>query len=160
MRGPSTDRAQLPRMRRVSVAGLPWWPAILLLGFVLVLLPHRARPQVAPDAGACPLGERQCGNACVDPGNDANNCGRCGTACTGGKACFGGKCKMIPNCKPGKTSCGGRCVDLSKDRTNCGACDNICAAYQSCSRAKCTTSVWDNRSYPPPLPSAFSPASF
>ena len=157
MRGPSTDRAQL---RRVSVAGLPWWPAILLLGFVLVPLPHRAKAQVTPDAGACPLGERQCGNACVDPGNDANNCGKCGTACTGGKACFGGKCKMIPNCKPGKTSCGGRCVDLSKDRKNCGACDNICAAYQSCSRAKCTTSVWDNRSYPPPLPSAFSPASF
>jgi Stigma-specific protein, Stig1 len=158
MRGASTDRAQPPSIRCVSV-GLPWRQSLLLLGLILGFPTHRAKAQATPNAVACPS-ERRCGNACVDLGNAANNCGSCGAAGECGKACFAGKGKEIPNCKPGKTSCGGRCVDLSKDRKNCGACGNTCASDQSCSRRTCMTRVWDNRSYPPPLPSALLADSF
>src|SRR5207253_219213 len=44
-------------------------------------------------AGDCiPCGIAQCGNKCVDTGNDRQNCGSCGHACTGTQQCVSGAC--------------------------------------------------------------------
>jgi len=51
---------------------------------------------------ACPAGDRVCGNGCIDPMNDPNNCGGCGVACaTTVKACQAGSCQ----CLDGESTC-------------------------------------------------------
>ena len=71
---------------------------------------------------ACPAGESCCGNACVDTGNDKDNCGGCGNACAAGKVCRQSACA----CPAGQVECGGTCVDLRTDPANCGACGTAC----------------------------------
>ncbi len=51
-------------------------------------------------------GLRCCGDRCVNPGNDVDNCGRCGNECTGRfPFCDAGTCGA-PTCSAG-TTCGG-----------------------------------------------------
>ena len=100
----------------------------------------------------CVSGYTLCGNECVDPQGDANNCGGCGMKCTGGQVCNAG-CTCLPvsdlnacgGCKtecefpggvcmgtacvcPGTAPimCNGSCFDAATSLTNCGACGNAC----------------------------------
>ncbi|MEZ4411031.1 MAG: MXAN_6577-like cysteine-rich protein, partial [Polyangiales bacterium] len=87
----------------------------------------------APAACACPAGQTACGSACVNIRADDNNCGACGTVCSGGESCMSGACA----CPAGQCSCGGACVNVRTDNNNCGACGNACGAGQSCSNGVC-----------------------
>ncbi len=92
--------------------------------------------------GICPLGQTQCGDACIDLQNDANHCGRCGNDC-GSSACLSGFCSLQPAtdggtiCSATQSMCDGRCVSLLSDANNCGACGNTCAQGQECSQGTC-----------------------
>ena len=65
----------------------------------------------------CPYGMVDCGNRCIDPMNDKDDCGAdmdClgGTECGAGKICEGGIC--ILNCPPELVDCGGVCVNTDE----------------------------------------------
>lgn len=55
-------------------------------------------------------------------GDDHENCGACGKACSAEQVCFQGKCI----CDETQTRCGLDCVDLQSDPLNCGTCGNAC----------------------------------
>ena len=74
-------------------------------------------------------------NGCEAPLNTDENCGICGTACTGGKACMAGSCV----CPTGRTECYGTCVDLQSDVANCGVCGTACPEGQVCVEGKCSS---------------------
>src|SRR5438094_23939 len=63
-----------------------------------------------------------CGGMCVDTKTDANNCGKCGTACPMGATCVQGSCQ----CAMSQTKCGSTCVDTKTDTNNCGKCGTSC----------------------------------
>ncbi|HVR62486.1 MAG TPA: hypothetical protein VMU50_11330, partial [Polyangia bacterium] len=64
---------------------------------------------------------------CVDPQNDAVNCGGCGRACPAGVACSAGVCAGgVAACAPPLSSCGTACTTLADDPANCGGCGNVC----------------------------------
>jgi hypothetical protein len=47
-------------------------------------------------ACACPsTNPNLCGGTCTNTQTDANNCGTCGNACTGGKSCVAGTCQTV-----------------------------------------------------------------
>ena len=68
---------------------------------------------------ACGSGTVVCGGACANLQNDVNNCGSCGTRCSGDQRCYNGvcsfgKCQMDAVC-PGDLECvQGRCTDPVK----------------------------------------------
>lgn len=83
---------------------------------------------------ACPLGEEQCGDACVDVQSDALHCGTCGVSCAAGQACDGGQCV----CHADLSACGTSCVDTNSSGLHCGACNNSCAPGLKCSLGQCS----------------------
>jgi hypothetical protein len=93
--------------------------------------------QLSVTAGACGAGTTLCNGACVPTATDNNNCGACGTVCTGGRTCVGGACA----CAAGSTLCGGTCVPTTADVNNCGACGVRCTSAQTCAAGACTTIV-------------------
>lgn len=82
---------------------------------------------------ACPVPYTNCNGSCVDLMTDPDNCGACGTACTGGKHCYNGNCE----CYGSLADCMGTCFDLQKDPDHCGACDYSCDPGQTCSAGTC-----------------------
>lgn len=113
----------------------------------------------SPSSAACAPGERRCGGRCVNPTNDAENCGACGVSCDNG-ACTRGVCACSPGawlcegrcveraedcpcnnrgegrpCCLGWVRCGGRCVSFYGDEENCGGCGNRCAGV--CTWGRC-----------------------
>ena len=115
----------------------------------------------------CDEGQTLCGlgDCRITNGNDANNCGSCGYACTEhpttvarSESCSGGKCQYV--CKNDYTYCGGGstadgivCVktsDMQTDPNNCGGCGNsatgehICNTNESCVRGICEVNDCDN----------------
>lgn len=70
----------------------------------------------------CQNGQADCGNGCVNLG-DETNCTACGDTCGQGKVCCG-------------TAAG--CVDTSSDPNNCGTCGNPCGQGQSCDNGTCS----------------------
>lgn len=61
--------------------------------------------------GSCGTARECCGNHCVNPMNDAQNCGGCGTPCGKGTYCTGGHCAPVPcstTCSSG-VCCGSAC---------------------------------------------------
>ncbi len=58
----------------------------------------------------------------IDVLSDSDNCGACGHACPGGKACINGQC----GCPTGLDACGEWCTDTSEDDANCGWCGHFC----------------------------------
>ena len=65
----------------------------------------------------------------------SDNCGGCGTTCTGGMACVEGACA----CSSGRTDCEGTCVDIQSNPAHCGACGTICPEGQVCASGSCST---------------------
>lgn len=74
-----------------------------------------ADPPCASCPGTC------CNGACVDTSSDGNNCGACGTMCTGGRACRSGSCVCSGNTPD---SCNGVCTNFKYDPGNCGGCSS------------------------------------
>lgn len=89
--------------------------------------------------GSCTDGYGDCdtdyGNGCEAPLSTDNNCGKCGTTCTGGKSCKSGSCQ----CQVGSTDCDGDCVNLQTDGKHCGKCSNACPSGQLCANGDCST---------------------
>lgn len=84
-----------------------------------------------PDALTCDANQMKCGDQCVDPQTDNDNCGACGTSCGSG-TCQQGMC-----CAAGQTNCNGECVDLAEDETHCGSCTNACGGGETCQNGTC-----------------------
>ena len=89
----------------------------------------------------CDLGLDPCDGACVDLDRDDTNCGACGVACTGGRACAGGSCV----CPAGTEACGGACVDTRSDATHCGECGKACDPGASCEDGVCSCPAGQER---------------
>jgi hypothetical protein len=87
------------------------------------------------DGGPCPSGEQICGQLCIDPEVDHENCGSCGHACEGNQACENGVC--VTSCEPGQIACDDGCFDPSSNNTHCGSCDNPCNGGSSCQAGAC-----------------------
>ncbi len=90
------------------------------------------------DAGpsiTCGTDETPCGATCVKTKTDANNCGGCGTVCSGAaKFCVDGACSST--CPT--TECSGACVDTKTDSENCGGCGNTCTGGKVCVNGACS----------------------
>ncbi len=81
-----------------------------------------------------------CDGTCSNTQADANNCGACGTVCSGTKPyCISGSCSAGSTCAGGSTLCSGICVSTSTDNANCGSCGNACSgsSAQFCSGGQC-----------------------
>jgi hypothetical protein len=117
------------------------------------------------DANApCPPGQDLCPGGCAVVSSDPNNCGGCGTICTGGATCVSGVCTGgttpsplgDPNdCGPSHAMCadlavcfnnachcrapyqnfGGVCIDPQTDPNHCGT-NGDCGGL-SCSNSQC-----------------------
>ena len=83
----------------------------------------------------CSAPNVQCGSTCSNPQTDPQNCGACGTVCTGGQVCSQGACAL--SCGGGTTMCNKLCVDTKIDPANCGGCSQPCSAGEACSGGKC-----------------------
>ena len=81
----------------------------------------------------CATGTIRCGDTCVQTSTDSNNCGACGSACSGGNVCVGGACV----CPVGQGICGGQCTAVASDPKNCGACGVLCGQNQACNQGVC-----------------------
>jgi len=80
----------------------------------------------------CSTGQTVCSGQCVSLTTN-QNCGSCGSACSGGKTCQAGVCA----CPQGQTDCGGVCRDLTTDVANCGSCGNVCPVPDNATAATC-----------------------
>ena len=110
----------------------------------------------------CVDGRSCCGASCIDTQSDRNNCGGCGTMCTGAQVCLDGRCTTDipceptcaagetcsagtcqcgagPGCGPGSACCGGACAATQTDSLNCGRCGNSCGTGSCCSGACAST---------------------
>ncbi len=84
----------------------------------------------------CPDSQDLCSLDCVDLKTDSNNCGSCGTACSGGSTCADGVC----SCAPDQKACGDECVDTASSGAHCGSCGAPCSANELCSLGTCSSS--------------------
>jgi hypothetical protein len=78
-----------------------------------------------------------CGNRCVNPLTDDNNCGACFRQCDTDQYCANGECTCLTPkvfCPLGDVSV---CVDLSTDHDNCGRCGNACGTHAICCGGQC-----------------------
>ena len=75
-----------------------------------------------------------CGDQCVDPMTDPENCGGCNTMCLSG-ACINGQCLA---CAAEESACGQQCTNTASDPDNCGGCGVPCASGL-CSNSQCET---------------------
>ena len=147
-------------------------PLQATLHVVLEGMHSRCRATVPWDTCTCRSGTRRsgadrssesatlinCVGACVDLQTNADNCGKCAIACTGGKVCTTGACacgappimecvpgtctdtSSDPECLPNRPECvpGSKiCNDLIKDNNNCGDCGHVCGAGTSCKGGSC-----------------------
>ena len=101
----------------------------------------------------CPQGFS---TTCVNPTNDANNCGGCGINCGGG-TCIAGRCSnAVAACPAGHLGqfcnldagtsyvcCPGSagCVNTLNDNANCGRCGGACGAGLTCVAGACLAQV-------------------
>ncbi len=81
----------------------------------------------------CAAGTVRCGDTCVSTQTDSNNCGSCGSACSGGNVCVAGACV----CGTGQTVCNGICTTTATDPRNCGACGRSCGSLEICDQGVC-----------------------
>lgn len=111
-------------MRRIAL------PSGVILPALLAALPACGKdPPPAP-----PCAQLECGDACVDPMTDSQNCGRCGLVCGEG-ACVAGTCTA--GCDAPNEVCGVLCVDTDTSSAHCGSCDHDCGAGVACVAGEC-----------------------
>jgi len=95
----------------------------------------------------CVSGTVRCGDTCVATQTDNNNCGSCGSACSGGNVCVNAACV----CPVGQGVCNGICTAVANDPNNCGSCGLKCdtgrgqacnqGVCQDCSQGGCRTAL-------------------
>ncbi|MHB8419208.1 MAG: hypothetical protein ACYDCL_14120 [Myxococcales bacterium] len=81
----------------------------------------------------------KCGDRCVDPATDGQNCGGCGQSCSSDQVCSGGVCAS--SCSSPYATCpdGGYCAATLVDPSNCGGCGVLCPpAAPLCSGGSCS----------------------
>ena len=61
------------------------------------------------------------GNVCVNPANDATNCGTCGNICSNGTQCNNGKC----SCPAGMQPCGASCAPTGQCNLGTGGTSGV-----------------------------------
>jgi hypothetical protein len=83
----------------------------------------------------CEGDQIRCGETCVDPFVDRENCGGCDNACTGADVCANGTCAL--DCPIDLPLCGSTCSDLMTDAANCGACGRACSETEVCNFGEC-----------------------
>lgn len=87
---------------------------------------------------ACTSAQLWCGNACINPNTDEQNCGGCGVACPGTSQCVSGDCECQG---ANELLCGNACIDVSSNVSNCGACGNSCpnvpGSTRTCKNGQC-----------------------
>jgi hypothetical protein len=87
----------------------------------------------------CAAGRQKCGETCVDPKTDAQNCGGCGKKCpavaNAASSCSNGQCTF--SCNAGLSQCSGACVDTRTDEMNCGQCGKVCPGKKTCLLGLC-----------------------
>ena len=66
-------------------------------------------------------GLTNCGGTCVNLTTSADNCGACGTKCTG---------PLLGCCK-------GTCMSFVSDASNCGSCGHVCGVSSTCTSGSC-----------------------
>ena len=95
----------------------------------------------ATDGGTksqCLAREVLCTGKCTDISTDTQNCGACGTRCSGNDPCKAGACAGTATCPPGMIECGG-CYDVSNDPEFCGSCRPYqCAGSEFCVDGQCS----------------------
>src|SRR5262245_47431078 len=77
-----------------------------------------------------------CGNICTNTKEDPQNCGNCGTVCSGATPLCANKV-CAASCPAGLIVCNGGCVNFAKDLRNCGTCGHACAPLQACESGGC-----------------------
>jgi hypothetical protein len=90
-------------------------------------------------AGSCTCASPDvCGDACVDPQTDPDNCGGCGNVCPAGDTCVTGSCFCPTGSLCGDVDAGtAACVNIGSDPSNCGHCGDACLATQDCYNSAC-----------------------
>src|SRR5262245_32624391 len=89
--------------------------------FLLLLAPAGTFAACAQNGPTRDCGDKStCENVCADLMTDKENCGQCGTVCSGAQACVGGKCAQ--SCPNGGVLCNNACVNSKFDNANCGMC--------------------------------------
>lgn len=94
---------------------------------------------------ACPSGQSLCGNTCLDPLADPNNCGSCGNVCPSAPnalpSCANGSCGLT--CDPNYGDCNNDMMDgcetFLSSVSNCGACNVVCPVGWSCNAGVCVS---------------------
>src|SRR5262249_15303590 len=77
---------------------------------------------------ACNKPDMKCGNLCVDPTIDPNNCGGCANTCSAGFVCSESKCQCTSgNCDP--AACGGMCKTAQSCLPDSSGTDACLAGY-------------------------------
>ncbi len=80
----------------------------------------------------CSPAQVACGGKCVDPATayqaDKNNCGACGTRCTGGKVCCKGAC-VAPQQSCNGVCCTGTQICYSNSCCEPGTIETLCAGH-------------------------------
>jgi hypothetical protein len=111
-----------------------------ILFAALLISACSSTPMTMPDASTtglvCEGMTLKCGDRCVDPLVDRNNCGSCNDICPAKQTCVAGKCSdFCPY-----TVCSGACVSTDDDPKNCGACGKVCPAANgvaTCAKGVC-----------------------
>jgi hypothetical protein len=91
----------------------------------------------------CPAPLADCGGFCTNTVIDPENCGACGTVCSGAHAtgyCAASTCGLI--CDTNYADCdvtysSGCEANLMRDTSNCGTCGTVCATDEVCYLGTC-----------------------
>jgi hypothetical protein len=93
----------------------------------------------------CSSGQTDCNGTCVDPANDPDHCGGCGTSCAVEEVCVSGACTT--SCPSGLTACAGSCVDLLSEPFHCTPGDTCvggrCSGGAAQTQASCGPGLTD-----------------
>ena len=101
-----------------------------------------------PKPVRCGEGGKICGDICINPLTDKNNCGECGNVCGPGEKCIDGACRDLTSdvqycgetamtCPDSWACCGGHCKNMREDEENCGGCGTLCDRGETCCDGDC-----------------------
>ena len=88
---------------------------------------------------SCPESQIACGGKCIDPMTDKAYCGATDgcvgyEACTDGKVCSNGECRILDCLNANESKCVvdevEQCIDVASDVNNCGSCGYQCELHK------------------------------